>query len=218
MESLGETLLHGPPEAFDFTLCITDGRFRIPVRCHSCVLLTYSPVFTQYMREQSRFTCTWKVDRGYLGAAMELIQFLYLRRLELVSHRDKVLELAAFLRMPSLFFHMNTHVPLPEFATQKLFQVSTPGDTDIWRSTVSFLRVLPWTPPDRTLDHKSTQTDERKHRTPWKKTPRAPLRPVTSSSDDDSEPEPPRYSPPLTRSQNHTRSPPLKKRLRSATK
>lgn len=102
----GYVLLRAPVETFDFLL-----RFSTPtsstvvsVYCHRAILVAYSEYFRHWILHpdhggEFHHQLNIRVDDGQLGAALELIQFMYLRDPTLLSNRNKVLQLCGLFRL-----------------------------------------------------------------------------------------------------------------------
>ena len=98
--SCGLALLQGPEDAFDYVVTLTDGVNSIPIYCHRCVLLVHSKKIREYLCNENYFSMDIKVQSGYLGAAIELIQYMYLKDPSLLSDKEKILDLCGFFEMP----------------------------------------------------------------------------------------------------------------------
>lgn len=113
MESCGKILLRGPRNAFDYVLKVTsDGRQFIKLFCHRCVLVAHSPRLSELITNENFWDMVIRVKPGYVAAAIELIQFMYLKDVNLITDRIKVLELCGVFEMPREHAIIN-NAPLP---------------------------------------------------------------------------------------------------------
>lgn len=102
----GHVLLRAPLETFDFLL-----RFSTPnspnvvsVYCHRAILVAYSEYCRHFIlnpdfKGEFHYQLNIQVEDGQLGAALELIQFMYIRDPALLSDRNKILQLCGLFRM-----------------------------------------------------------------------------------------------------------------------
>lgn len=105
IDSLGQHLLRGTNNSFDFKLKLTeDGHTFVDICCHRAILCMYSPKFSRLIKDQDYFDMTVKVFPGYLGPMIELIQYMYLRNPEFITHKERVLYLCATFEMPLQHF------------------------------------------------------------------------------------------------------------------
>ena len=118
----GETLLRGPKNSFDYVVRLTsDEKQYVSLQCHRCVLIAHSRQLGSLIYGENFWDMDIKVKHGYLGAAIELIQYLYLKDVSLISEKTKVLELCALFEMPADHFLIRSTAPLPSlYPTVKL--------------------------------------------------------------------------------------------------
>lgn len=99
--SCGLTLLKAPQDCFDYVLHITsDDQMIVNVFCHRCVLLAHSGKMRELISGENFFDMSVRVKPGYVSSTVELVQYMYLKDIEVISDKDKVLELSAFFEMP----------------------------------------------------------------------------------------------------------------------
>lgn len=107
--SLGQVLLSGNPNTFDYVLNLTeDGKTFVKVHCHRCVLCACSNRFDNLIGGEEYFEMNIKLLPGYLLPMLELIQYMYLRDLKLISHKKEVLKLCGSFEMPMQHFTIRT--------------------------------------------------------------------------------------------------------------
>lgn len=99
--SCGLVMLRAPLDTCDYVLNITtDDKQYVQIHCHKCVLKCHSKRLNDLMTGERFHESTIKVPKGYSGAFIELVQYMYLRDLTVISDRDKVKKLCAMLDMP----------------------------------------------------------------------------------------------------------------------
>ena len=86
--SCGAVLLKGPVDSFDYCLYITDTKKTIKIYCHRSVLLAHSVKMRELITSENFFDLTIEVKPGYLGSMIELLQFMYLKNIALISNRN----------------------------------------------------------------------------------------------------------------------------------
>lgn len=119
VESCGLTLLKSPLKTFNYVLHLTtDDVHYIQINCHKCVLLAHSKRILREMKSDTYFHFTIKVLPGYLGAFLELLQYMYLKNPALITEKDKICHLMGYLEMPSEFYVLQ-NMPVLKKAHQK---------------------------------------------------------------------------------------------------
>lgn len=99
--SCGLTLLRGPPDTFDYVLYVTaDDKAFVRIHCHRAVLLAHSKKMRRLITGENYFEMTIKVLPGFVGAFVEVLQYMYLKDPTLITHRSKMKEMICFLEMP----------------------------------------------------------------------------------------------------------------------
>lgn len=115
IDSLGQHLLRGPNNSFDFKLKLTeDCHTVVCICCHRSILCAYSRKFSRLIKDQDYFDITIKCMPGYLGPMIELIQYMYLRNPKFITHKERVLKLCGTLEMPLQHFTIQRDAD-PEF-------------------------------------------------------------------------------------------------------
>lgn len=103
--SCGQVLLNSPSNTFDYVLKLSDGKVGTVIHCHKCVLMAHSKVFQKEIYGQTFFHMDFTVLPGYLGVTVELIQYMYLKDINLIkSDMKKVKKCAGYLRMNVDFY------------------------------------------------------------------------------------------------------------------
>lgn len=106
--SCGLALLQAPQSTFDYVLHLTEGEApnapKARVLTHRCVLLAHSETMRDLINDTTFFDLTINLQPGYLGACIELLQFMYVKDPDLLSDVDKVLHLCGTFHMP--FVHL----------------------------------------------------------------------------------------------------------------
>lgn len=142
--SCGLTLLRAPRNTRDYWLEITSNDdFVVTVHCHRCVLLSHATELQVYLTGENFWNMSIKVDLGYVSAALELIQFMYLKDPKLITEKDKVLELCGHFGMSLDHFlirHDHQLKPVNQYPTLRL--VLTPDHTSEGRFSTDFLSFL----------------------------------------------------------------------------
>ena len=105
--SCGQTLLKGPKDIFDYCLYITDHKKTVKIYCHRSVLLSHSITMRNLIGAENFFDLTIEVKPGFLASMIELIQYMYLKNIALISNREKMLELCALLKMKKEYVLVN---------------------------------------------------------------------------------------------------------------
>lgn len=102
--SCGLSLLCAPVEAHDYVLKLTDDdKHYVHINCHRCVLLAHSKKMRELMTGENYFSMIIRLQTGYIGACVELLQYMYLRDLSLITEKDKVLKMCSLFDMPFEF-------------------------------------------------------------------------------------------------------------------
>lgn len=103
--SCGLTMLRAPLDTCDYVLNVTsdDVQF-LQIYCHKCVLKCHSTRFNDLMTGENFHEMVIKLPLGYSGAFIELIQYMYLRDITMISDPEKVKNLCAFFDMPADIF------------------------------------------------------------------------------------------------------------------
>jgi hypothetical protein len=84
--SCGLTLLRAPRSTRDYWLELTShDEFSVTVHCHRCVLLAHATTLQEYLTGENYWNMSIKVKPGYVSAAAELIQFMYLKNPRLIT-------------------------------------------------------------------------------------------------------------------------------------
>jgi hypothetical protein len=114
LPSCGQTLLRGPRNSFDYLVRFTsDGKQFAHVQCHRCVLCAHSATFNEMIVAENFWDMDVHVKPGYVGAAVQLIQYMYKKEVSLISDKEKVLELCGLFRMPQDHFLIRQAVAQP---------------------------------------------------------------------------------------------------------
>ncbi len=119
--SCGLALLQAPQSTFDYVLHLTEGESpdapRARVLTHRCVLLAHSEMMQSLINDTTFFDLTINLQPGYLGACIELLQFMYVKDPDLLSDVDKVLHLCGTFQMPycHLVIRERLYQPLDEW-------------------------------------------------------------------------------------------------------
>lgn len=112
--SCGLSLLRASEETFDYVLHVTsDDLHFVRIHCHKAVLRCHSPRFSDLMTGANYAELEVKLPTGYFGAFIELVQYMYLRDITLISHAQKVLKLCAMFDMPFDIFLIRTRAIEP---------------------------------------------------------------------------------------------------------
>lgn len=107
-------MLQAPEDTFDYVLHITsnDQHF-VRLHCHKAVLRCHSPRFSALMTGANYSELEVKLPQGFFGAFLELVQYMYLRDITLISHPQKVMQLCAMFDMPFDIFLIRTQGVAP---------------------------------------------------------------------------------------------------------
>jgi hypothetical protein len=97
--SCGLTLLRAPQRLCDYTLVVDDGAAKVKVLCHRAVLAAHSEKLAKLMTAENYFDMSVRVKPGYLGAMVELLQYMYLKDPALISDQEKLLQMCGLLHM-----------------------------------------------------------------------------------------------------------------------
>jgi len=97
--SCGLSLLQAPLDTFDYALFLTDRKIKIKIQCHRCVLLAHSERLRDLICNENFFDLDVCVQPGYLTAAVEVIQYMYLKDPTLITCVDKVLDMCGMFHM-----------------------------------------------------------------------------------------------------------------------
>ncbi len=101
--SCGLALLQGG--SFDYVLRISsDDKQYIHINCHRSVLTAHSSALRELISGDNFWDMDIKVRPGYVSAAIELVQYMYLKDPVLISQREKVIELCSLFGMPLDYF------------------------------------------------------------------------------------------------------------------
>lgn len=112
--SCGLTMLRAPEDTFDYVLHVTsDDAHFVRIHCHKAVLRCHSPLFSDLTTGANFWQLEVKLAPGFLGAFVELVQYMYLRDITLISNKDKVLTLCAKFDMPLDVFLLRTGTVAP---------------------------------------------------------------------------------------------------------
>lgn len=107
--SCGLALLKGPIASFDYVLRLTSNeKTFVHINCHRCVLLAHSKQMCNLICNENFWDMDIKVKPGYISAAIELIQYMYLKDISLITEKSKILELCAVFEMSLDFFLIRT--------------------------------------------------------------------------------------------------------------
>lgn len=110
--SCGLTLLQGDKSEFDYVVYVTDGFGSVKIPCHRCILTVHSERLRDLMKNENFFDMVIRVKPGYIGAVIELIQYMYLKDHTLISDSVKVLEICGMFHMKADHFMIrNRMVP-----------------------------------------------------------------------------------------------------------
>lgn len=143
--SCGLTMLRAPEDTFDYVLHVTsDDCHFVRIHCHKAVLRCHSPRFSDLMTGANYAELEVKLPPGYFGAFIELVQYMYLRDITLISHAQKVLKLCAMFDMPFDIFLIRTRAVEPINTYRSLvFQLVSdrePRDVSTCITAVDFLK------------------------------------------------------------------------------
>jgi BTB/POZ domain len=134
--SCGLKMLCAPKECFDYCLYVTDSKKVVKLFCHRAVLLSHSIRMRELITGENYFDLTLSVEPGYLGAMLELLQFMYLKNVGLLSNRDKILDLCALLQMKPEFVRAENIL-----ADEKVINLDTCQLTNDFISLISIKQV-----------------------------------------------------------------------------
>lgn len=123
-------MLRAPADTFDYVLHVTsDDRHFARVHCHKAVLRCHSARFSALMTGANYAELEVKLAPGFLGAFLELVQYMYLRDVTLISHPQKVMRLCAQFDMPTEIFFIREKAVAPRntYPTVTFTLVSDPA-------------------------------------------------------------------------------------------
>lgn len=106
IKSCGQTLLQGAEHTFDYVLHLTDGKQQATLFCHRAVLAAHSKKLDAAINAENYFDQEIQVLPGYLGAMIELIQFMYLKDQSLITQCGRIKKLCVFLDVPLDLFRL----------------------------------------------------------------------------------------------------------------
>jgi len=130
--SCGLTLLRSPPEAHDYVLKITcDDVHYVHINCHRCVLLAHSRKLQELITCENYYSLIIRVAPGYVGACVELLQYMYLRDISLITDKAKMLEMCGLFDMPSEFYLVHGSDPRLLNHVRQPIAVSMNWSTDV---------------------------------------------------------------------------------------
>ena len=144
VSSCGLTLLKAPQDTFDYVLYLHDRTQTIKIFCHRAVLLAHSIKMKELMTAENYFELTINVLPGYLGAAVELIQYLYLKDPTLITDEDKMLKMCALFGMPLDHYLIRSHQleKVNEYDNIHIHFHPHPDEESEAKVTLEFLRSL----------------------------------------------------------------------------
>jgi len=122
VRSCGQTLLQGPSNTFDYVLHLTDGKQQATMFCHRSVLSVHSKRFNTTINGENYFDQEVQVLPGYMGAMLELIQFMYLKDTRYLTQHKKIKKLCIFLDVPLDLFRINFEHEVSVQSNQVVFQ------------------------------------------------------------------------------------------------
>ena len=172
--SCGLALLKGPRNAFDYVLRLTsDDKQFVQIYCHRCVLITHSKKMSDLICNENFWDMDVKVKPGFLGAAVELIQYMYLRDITLISDKSKILELCAVFEMPLDFFLIQQNQAQALNATHHM-KLQIVADESESVTSMDFLRgiqflkakLIPVDPPSMEIKRSVREKEEEQIRPP----------------------------------------------------
>jgi hypothetical protein len=138
--SCGLALLRGPLDSFDYVLRITSNeKTFVHINCHRCVLLAHSKKMSDLIRNENFWDMDIKVRPGYISAVIELIQYMYLKDISLVTEKSKILELCGLFEMPLDFFLIRTE-SLDYLNQYPTIQLNIEPDDSSCITTLDFLK------------------------------------------------------------------------------
>jgi hypothetical protein len=111
--SCGYSLLKAPLNTFDYALYLTDRKVTVKIQCHRCVLLAHSEIFRDLICNENFFDMEVCVKPGYLTAAVEVIQYMYLKDPLLITSKSKVLDMCGMFQMPLDHFLIASNKIMP---------------------------------------------------------------------------------------------------------
>lgn len=143
--SCGLSLLRASPDTFDYVLHVTsDDLHFVRIHCHKAVLRCHSPRFSDLMTGANYAELEVKLPPGYFGAFIELVQYMYLRDITLISHAQKVMKLCAMFDMPFDIFLIRTRAIEPintyRSLTFQLVSDREPREVSTCITALDFLR------------------------------------------------------------------------------
>lgn len=102
-------MLQAIEDTCDYVLHVTsDDQHFLRIHCHKAVLRCHSPRFSELMTGANYSELEVKLPVGFFGAFIELVQYMYLRDIHLISHAHKVMQLCAMFDMPFDIFLIRT--------------------------------------------------------------------------------------------------------------
>lgn len=138
--SCGLTLLRGPRNSFDYVLRVTTDEVQfVKIFCHRCILASHSQVFNTLICGKDFFDMNIKLKPGYIGAFMELVQYMYLKDPCLIHCKNKVLELCGKFEMSlDHFLIRNSETP----DTGKAINIHLESDKSICVTAPDFFHII----------------------------------------------------------------------------
>ncbi len=116
--SCGLGLLRGPVSCFDYVIHVTsDHETYVKVLAHRMVLRTFSRRFRRLINDENYFSLVVELQPTFIGPFLELIQFMYLRDVSLLTDKKKILSLCGTLEMNTEVFAINTGLSLEDRPT-----------------------------------------------------------------------------------------------------
>jgi hypothetical protein len=98
--SCGLALLTSPRRTFDYVVRVSDGQQHVAIHAHRCVLVAHSRKLAALACDENFFDLDMVVKPGYLQAAIEVFQYMYLKDPTLLRDKGRALEMCGLLDMP----------------------------------------------------------------------------------------------------------------------
>lgn len=171
LPSCGLSLLRAPEDTFDYVLRVTtDDKHYARIHCHKAVLKAHSPRMRELMTADNYFQMEIKLSLGYMGAFIELIQYMYVRDITMISQKQKVLKLCAMFDMPlDIFLIRNDAIqPINTYRSVAFTIVNGPNTASTCITLLDFLAhiefdgaemVVAKDIPEGAANHVEIQTD-----------------------------------------------------------
>jgi len=113
----------------------------VQINCHRCVLLSHSKKMQTLINGENFWDMDIKVKPGFVAATIELIQYMYLKDISLISEKNKMLELCALFEMPLDYFLLRSDT-LEQLNRYEIVQLNIQLDDSSCITTVDLLKRL----------------------------------------------------------------------------